>query len=132
MPTQILKGLKIVLLVELAVWVVFGVLLTFFIQYFVTWFNWPDYDPTAGRYTGVIFLSLAFITFIVYREKDWERIEIFIILDIVICITGGIIQLLGVFLDITRSTGWAGWLFFGIHMAFFVLILYFYIQQQKQ
>ncbi|MFW9771640.1 MAG: hypothetical protein ACFFFB_04220 [Candidatus Heimdallarchaeota archaeon] len=129
MPTQILKGLKIILLLELAVWVVFGVFFTFFIHTFADWIDWPVTDPTAGRYIGVIFLSFAFITFIAYREKDWERIELFIILDVIICISGGIIQLLGIFLD---GTGWAGWLFFAIQMVFFVLVLYFYIQQQKQ
>ncbi|MFX0032510.1 MAG: hypothetical protein ACFE8E_11755 [Candidatus Hodarchaeota archaeon] len=129
MPTEVLKGLKIVLILQLVTWLVFGIFFTFFVQTFADWIDWPIVDPTAGRYIGVIFLSLAFISFIAFREKDWEKIELFIILDVILCITGGIIQLLGVFLD---NTGWAGWLFFAIQMVFFVLVLYFYIQQQKK
>ena len=129
MSPEILKGLKITLLIELAIFVFFGIFFTFFIDYYVTWFSWPDLDPTAGRFIGVIFLSFAFVTFLVYREKEWDRIEYFIILNILIQILGAIVQIIGIFL---HGTGWAGGLNFGIQIVFFLALLYFYIQQQKQ
>jgi hypothetical protein len=129
MSPEILKGLKITLLIELIVFVLFGIFFTFFIDIYVVWFSWPDWDPTAGRFIGVIFLSFAFVTFLVYREKEWERIEYFIILNILIQILGAIVQIIGIFLS---GTGWAGGLNFAIQIVFFLALLYFYIQQQKQ
>ena len=57
MSPEILKGLKITLLVQLFIFVIFGIFFTFFIEYYVQLFAWPDLDPTAGRFIGVIFLS---------------------------------------------------------------------------
>ncbi|MFW9971625.1 MAG: hypothetical protein ACFFDF_15625 [Candidatus Odinarchaeota archaeon] len=129
MSPEILKGLKITLLVELVIFVFFGIMFTFFVDYYVVWFSWPNLDPTAGRFIGVIFLSFAFVTFLVYREKDWEKIDYFIILNVLILILGAIVQLVGVFID---GTGWAGWLNFAIEIVLFLAFLYFYILQQRQ
>jgi hypothetical protein len=129
MSPEIVKWLKLTLLVQLVIFVVFGILFTFFIDVYVALFSWPDLDRTAGRFIGVIFLSFAFVEFLVYREQDWGRIEYFVILDIFICILGAIVQLVGIF---TEATGWAGGFNFGLLITFFVLILYFYIMQQRQ
>lgn len=129
MCPEILKGLKITLLVELAVFVLFGIMFTFFIEYYVEWFSWPNLDPTAGRFIGVIFLSFAFVTFLVYREKEWEKIEYFIILDILMLILGAFVQLVGFFLD---GTGWAGIFNFALEIVLFLAFLYFYILQQRR
>jgi hypothetical protein len=129
MSQEILKSLKIVLLVEAVLFVVFGIFFTFFIDAYVELFDWPEKDPTAGRFIGVIFLSFAFISVIVWREKEWERIELLVILNILIVILGAIIQIIGVFLD---ETGWAGWLNFAIMLTFFILLMFYYILQIKQ
>ena len=76
----------------------------------------------------MIFLSFAFVLFLVYRESDFEKIELIIVLDILIMILGAIVQLIGVFLDFT---GWAGWFNFALQMGFFVGLLFFYIQQVR-
>jgi hypothetical protein len=129
MSQEILKSLKIVLLVEAVLFVVFGIFFTFFIEAYVELFMWPDLDPTAGRFIGVIFLSFAFVSVLVWREKEWERIELLVILNILITILGAITQIIGVFLD---ETGWAGWLNFAIMLAFFLLLLFYYILQIKK
>jgi tryptophan-rich sensory protein len=129
MSEEILKSLKIVLLVEAVLFVVFGIFFTFFIDAYVELFMWPDLDPTAGRFIGVIFLSFAFVSVLVWREKEWERIELLVILNILITILGAITQIIGVFLD---ETGWAGWLNFGIMLTFFLLLLFYYILQIKK
>ncbi len=129
MSPEILKSLKITLLIQLIIFVVFGIFFTFFIDSYVQLFQWPAIDRTAGRFIGVMFLSFAFIEFLVYRESDWEKVEYFIILDILVCILGAIVQLLGIFME---DTGFAGWFNFTLLIAFFVGLLYFYIQQQKQ
>ncbi|MFX1281550.1 MAG: hypothetical protein ACFFA3_19530 [Promethearchaeota archaeon] len=129
MSPAILKELKYLFLVQLFVFLIFGVFFTFFIEQYTELFSWPDLDPTAGRFIGVMFLSFAFVEFLVYRESEWDNVEIFVILDLLICILGAIIQLIGTFVD---ETGWAGWFNFALLIIFFVLFLYFYIQQQKQ
>ena len=129
MSPEILKGLKITLLVQLNIFVVFGIFFTFLVDIYVDLFAWPALDRTAGRFIGIIFLSFAFVEFLAYRESDWEKIENFIILDILVCILGAIVQLVGVF---TELTGWAGWFNFALLIVFFVGLLFFYIQQQKQ
>ena len=128
MSQEILKSLKIVLLIEAVLFVVFGIFFTFFIEAYVKVFMWPDLDPTAGRFIGVIFLSFAFVGVLIWREKEWERIELLVILNILITILGAIIQIIGIFLD---ETGWAGWLNFAIMLTFFVLLLFYYILQIK-
>jgi len=129
MSPAILKELKYTFLVQLVVFLIFGIIFTFFIEQYVEWFNWPNLDPTAGRYIGVIFLSFAFVEFLAYRETEWEQVEMFVVLDLLFCILGAMIQLIGTFVD---ETGWAGWFNFTIQIIFFLAFLYFYIQQQKQ
>ena len=129
MSPEVLKGLKITLLIQLAIFVIFGIFFTFFIYDYVILFSWPDLDPTAGRFIGVIFLSFAFVLFLVYRESDFEKIEFVIILDLLIMILGAIVQLMGFFLD---GTGWAGWFNFALQIGFFVALLFFYIQQVRR
>ncbi|MFX1417362.1 MAG: hypothetical protein ACFE9N_00430 [Promethearchaeota archaeon] len=129
MSPEIIKGLKYTLLAQLVIFVIFGIFFTFFIDFYVQLFSWPNLDPTAGRFIGVIFLSFAFVLFLVYRESDFDKIELVIILDILIMILGAIVQLIGAFLD---GTGWAGWFNFALQIAFFVGLLYFYILQVRQ
>ena len=129
MSPDILKELKYTFLVQLIIFLIFGVFFTFFIEQYVAIFSWPNYDPTAGRYIGIIFLSLAFIEFLAFRETDWEKVELFVIFDMLFCILGAFVQMVGVFVD---GTGFAGWFNFTIQIIFFVAFLYFYTQQQKQ
>ncbi len=129
MSPDILKELKYTFLVQLIVFLIFGIFFTFFVEQYVAIFSWPNYDPTAGRYIGIIFLSLAFIEFLAFRETDWEKVELFVIFDMLFCILGAIVQMVGVFVD---GTGFAGWFNFAIQIIFFVAFLYFYTQQQRQ
>jgi hypothetical protein len=126
MASEILKSLKIVMLIQAGIFVLFGVFFTFFIEAYVILFQWPNLDPTAGRFIGVVFLSFAFVAILVWREKEWERIELLVILDILMCILGAIIMVIGVFID---GTGWAGWLNFALMLAFFIFLLFAYISQ---
>jgi len=129
MSPAILKELKYTFLVQLVVFLILGIIFTFFIEQYVEWFNWPNLDPTAGRYIGVIFLSFAFVEFLAYRETEWEQVEMFVVLDLLFCILGAMVQLIGIFVD---ETGWAGWFNFTIQIIFFLAFLYLYIQQQKE
>jgi hypothetical protein len=129
MSSEILKSLKIILLVQAGIFVVFGIFFTFFVETYVELFSWPHLDPTAGRFIGVIFLSFAFVAILVWREKEWERIELIVVLDILMCILGAIIQIIGVFID---GTGWAGWFNFALMLAFFMLLLFSFITQIKK
>ncbi|MFW9929440.1 MAG: hypothetical protein ACFFD1_08625 [Candidatus Thorarchaeota archaeon] len=128
MGSDILKSLKIILLVQAAIFVLFGIFFTFFVEAYVQIFSWPNLDPTAGRFIGVVFLSFAFVAVLVWREKEWERIELIVILDILMCILGAIIMIIGIFID---GTGWAGWLNFALMLAFFIFLLFSYISQIK-
>ncbi|MFX1558354.1 MAG: hypothetical protein ACFFC9_13965 [Promethearchaeota archaeon] len=127
--SEILKSLKYILLVQAAIFVLFGIFFTFFVDAYVELFSWPELDHTAGMFIGIIFLSFAFVAVLVWREKEWERIELVIILDILMCILGAIVMVIGVFL---YGTGWAGWFNFALMLAFFILLLFSYISQIKR
>ncbi|MFW9896005.1 MAG: hypothetical protein ACFFD7_09410 [Candidatus Thorarchaeota archaeon] len=129
MSPEIMKELKYTFLAQLIVYLVFGIFFTFFVQQYVDLFSWPNYDPTAGRFIGVMFLSFAFVEFLAFRETDWEKVEMFVLLNMLISILGAIVQMVGVFVD---GTGFAGWFNFAILIIFFVAFLYFYTQQQRQ
>jgi len=129
MSPEVLKGLKITLLVQLLIFVVFGFFYTFLVDYVLFIGGWPSLDNTASRFIGVIFLSFAFVLFLVYRESDFDKIEFVIILDLLIMILGAIVHLIGFFLD---ATGWTGWFNFALQIGFFVALLFFYIQQVRK
>ena len=78
---------------------------------------------------GIAIFSFAFVEFLAFRESDWEKVELFVILDLLFCILGAIVQMVGVFVD---NTGFAGWFNFAIQIIFFVAFLYFYTQQQRK
>jgi hypothetical protein len=69
------------------------------------------------------------VEFLAFRETDWEKVELFVILNMLFCILGAIVQLIGTFVD---GTGVAGWFNFALQLIFFVGFLYFYTQQQRQ
>lgn len=127
--TEIIKGLKITLLVQLVVYLIFGVMFTFFVVPYTILFNWPNLDPTAGRTLGVIFLSLALVAILIYREKEWEKVEFFFIFSILMSISISIVQIIGIFVD---NTGYAGWINAAISLVFFVSTLFFYIAQVRK
>ena len=76
MSPEVLKGLKFTLLIQLLIFVVFGFFYTFLVDYVLFIGGWPSLDHTASRFIGVIFLSFAFVLFLVYRESDFDKIDL--------------------------------------------------------
>ena len=57
MKEEISKLLKILFLVHFFVAVIFGLVFTFIVEYYVNISGWPYLDPVTGRVLGAVFLD---------------------------------------------------------------------------
>lgn len=127
MATEILKGLKIIFLLQFITMTFFGIFFFFFIEAYVVLFSWPYLDPIAGHYIGAFSLGIAVLAILAYRETEWDRIELLVIFHIVWILLGLIAMIWGLVTDFT----FAG-TFNSILLVFFlVAFTYFYLQQRK-
>ncbi len=127
MATEILKGLKIIFLLQFIVMTIFGIFFFFFIEAWVTLFSWPYLDPIAGHYTGAFSFGIAVSAILAYRETEWEKIEILVIFHIVWILLGLIAQIWGLITDFT----FVGTFISILHVFFLAAFIYFYLQQRK-
>lgn len=127
MATEILKGLKIIFLLQFVVMIIFGIFFFFFIEAYVVLFSWPYLDPIAGHYIGAFFFGVAALAILAYRETEWDRIEIIVIFHIVWILLGLIAQIWGLVTDFT----FAGTFNSILHIFFLAAFTYFYLQQRK-
>lgn len=127
MPEEILKGIKITLLAQAIVIVIHGIWFFLSPETYVVVFQWPYLDPIAGRYIGAFLISLTIADLLAYRETKLERIELFIIFQIIFMLLGLISLIWGIFINYT----WSVLFNFFIHLVFFIAFAYFYFQQKK-
>ena len=125
---EITKELKYVILAHGIVVLIFGILFFFAIETYVDVFQWPYLDPIAGHYIGAFLLATGVINFLIFfKETEWDRIEIYVLLQILFLLLGMIAQIWGSVTDFT----FAGIFNTVIHAIFFVALTYFYIQMRK-
>ncbi|MBA7507505.1 hypothetical protein ES706_06224 [subsurface metagenome] len=127
MATEILKGLKIIFLIQFVVMIIFGIFFFFFIEAYVVLFSWPYLDPIAGHYIGAFCFGIAVIALFAYRETEWEKIEILVLFHIVWILLGLIALIWGLVTDFT----FVGTFNSILHVFFLVAFTYFYLQQKK-
>ena len=72
--TEIKKLTKIVLLVDIILWVIFGVMLTFLYDMAMNPEGWAN--PYHPRMIGAINLVSAIFAILMLRKKEWEEIKL--------------------------------------------------------
>ncbi|MFX0001772.1 MAG: hypothetical protein ACFE88_16800 [Candidatus Hermodarchaeota archaeon] len=140
MVKEISKGLKWTFLIYFVVSLIFGVLLFFLVEKYLEWFGIVlFYSPIVeifpnlfyGGLFGGALLAFAIASFFAWREIEWEKVKIVMIMNIVWNMLGAFI-----FFWVTFLKGWPVHpmtlmhliLFFG----FLATFIFFYIQHEKE
>jgi len=124
---EILKGLKYTFLVEALVLLLFGIFFVFFIDTYVVLFEWPYLDPIAGHYIGAFVLGVAVCDLLAFRETNWEKIELFVILHMIWLLIASVIFIWGLITDYTWSVLFNAFL----QWIFLIAFVFFYFKHKK-
>ena len=125
---EITKELKYVILASGLVDLIFGIWFFFAIESYVDVFQWPYFDPLAGHYIGAFLLASGILNiFIFFKETEWDRIECYLMFQMLFLLLGFIVQIWGSITDFT----FAGVFNAILHGVFFAAFTYFYIQAKK-
>ena len=127
MAKELLKGLKIVLLVHFALGIIIGFIFLFTPEFYCDLFDFEITDHGAFRLIGAASLALGGSSFLAYRSKDWEKLKLIIQMEFIWLISA-IVAMIWWLVD---SGPIAGWWIFGMFATFLFAFIYFYILQEK-
>ena len=90
--------------------------------------GWPQ-ELYLARVAGAFFIAVAIGSLLAFRESDWERVEIFVYMNLVLNALGAVGS---VWCMLIMTLPVMGWVYTGIWV--FLLLLYFYayyVQKMK-
>jgi len=121
------KLLKLLFLVHFFVAVIFGLIFTVAVEYYVSLTGWPYLDPVSGRVLGAVFLGLAVSSLLAWKETKWEHVKIIVQMEIVWSAIGTIVQIWAIFM---LPVPIIIWLQTVILIFFLVTFTWFYYDQE--
>jgi len=121
------KLLKLLFLVHFFVAVIFGLVFTVAVEYYVSLTGWPYLDPVSGRVLGAVFLGLAVSSLLAWKETKWEHVKIIVQMEIVWSAIGTIVQIWAIFM---LPVPIIIWLQTVILIFFLVTFTWFYYDQE--
>ena len=77
------KGLKTTFLAHFIVGGIFGIILLFVPDMWGTLSGQPLLEPVLYRGTGAAIIGYAFSSWLAYRETQWEKVKITVLMEIV-------------------------------------------------
>jgi hypothetical protein len=83
MKDNISKLLKLTFLIHFFVAVIFGLVFTVLVEFYVDFVGWPYQDFITGRVLGAVFLGFAAASLLSWRETKWESVKIVVQMEIV-------------------------------------------------
>jgi len=128
MPKEISKLLEIVFLVHFVLGLILGIIFLFIPEIYCDLVGFPITDKGLFRLIGAASLALGSGSFFAYRSKDWEKIKLVVLIELVwlVFANGAMIYWL-----IFESGPVMGWFIEVMFICFFVVFLYSYIQEEK-
>jgi len=124
---DISKSSKFVLLLYFIVALIFGAWFFFAPELWNAITGWPT-EIASGRMVGAACIALAIGSFLAYRAKSWEQIQIFVLLIIVWAITSVVGMLWNI---MTKTLPIAAWFMAGLAGLFLLLFCYVYYSGRK-
>lgn len=93
---EIKPNFKYIFLGHFFIAIIFGVLLLLFPLWFAGIVNWPSEELYFTRLSGAMFLGLGAGSFLAFRETEWERVKIVVLLEIVWLFLGCVVNIYGI------------------------------------
>ena len=128
MPKEISKLLEIVFLVHFILGLILGIIFLFIPEIYCALVGFTITDKGPFRLIGAASLGLGSGSFFAYRSKDWEKIKLVVLIELVwlVLANGAMLYWL-----IFESGPVMGWFIEVMFMCFFVTFLYSYIQEER-
>lgn len=128
MPKEISKLLEIVFFVHFILGIIIGFIFLFIPEIYCDLVGYSIIDKGSFRLIGAASLALGSGSFFGYRSKDWEKVKLIVLIELVwlVFANGAMLYWL-----IFESGPIAGWLIEVMFICFLVAFLYSYIQEEK-
>lgn len=132
MVEKISKLLKMTFLIHFFVSIFFGIVFLIMTQFYVDLIGWPYLDPVVGPLLGATFVGFAASSLLAWRETDWIKVKIVVQMEIVWCALGSIVLITCFFLPNIDPLPLFTWVNIAILLAFCVLFIWLYFQQERK
>ena len=127
MAKELLKGLKIILLVHFIMGIILGFIFLILPEAYCDIVGVTMTDHGVLRLIGAASLALGGGSFLAYRSKEWEKTKLLVQLNLIWLISA----VVGVVWWLIEGGPVAGWWVFGMFVIFLIAFVYFYILQEK-
>jgi hypothetical protein len=115
--------LKYTWILHFLVTIIFGVAFFLIPDIFLDAIQWPI-EMAIDRSFGSMFIALAILSLLAFREDSFERVELIVLFEIFVTLLGLVAVLWNMF---TMTLPVIGWAFAGLYALFFILFLYSYM-----
>ena len=129
---KIAKHLKIVLLINAIIGLIFAFLYLAFSYLYLPFIQWPFYDPYYSWSFGGTLLVLSLFSLLAIKKTEWEQIKIIVELIIVWQLMILILNIISLILIPAPITSLIStWINNFIFIILIIANLYFYIKQEN-
>ena len=118
---------KYIFLLAFITQIIFGIWFFVAPETWVTLTGWPS-ELASGRALGASIIALAIPGLFAYQATSWDRVELYVIMQLIWNIFGLVAMLWAYF---TMTLPMATWLIVGLLGLFLVLFLYVYMQEKQ-
>ena len=117
---------KYIFLLAFIAQIIFGIWYFVAPETWVTLTGWPS-ELASGRVLGAASIALAIGGFLAYRASSWDKVEVYVMMQLFWNIFG-LIALLWAYFTMTLPV--ATWLIVGLLGLFLILFLFVYIKEK--
>ncbi len=130
MAAEIKPVLKYTFVLNIFIGFGYGLTLLLISESFYEFIEHPFYDPVINVLLGAFILAMGFISFLSYRETDWEKVKNIVLMMIFLNLLSSIAFIILHF-EMLFVQHIEIWINIGVFVLLTVLYVYSYFQQQK-
>lgn len=130
MEKQIATGLKITFLLHFCLSILLGLVYLLIPSIWGDLIHLPVTDLFLARFAGIAFCIAAFVSWLGFRESEWDRIRIFIKIELVWVLLNTVVTLWGILFAAIPAAVWA----YAIIMGGSIMIFgeYYYSEDESE
>lgn len=126
MSGELSKLSKYIFLLAFIAQIIFGVLFFITPETWITLTGWPN-EPSTGRVLGAAILVLALGSLLAFQKTSWDKVELYVIMQI-LWNSIGLIAMLWNYFTVVLPV--AVWLNIGLLGLFLILFLFVYMKEK--